>query len=484
MTDDIKPPFLLAFLLAKGSWVVKYEDGDTGIVDGIEGNPHVLLLGQLPVEKAKSLAPGSLVKGQFEGDWYRGTVAAASYAHQSSHVARFFVCRAVFSCSFCGDDGGGGGGSGVNEAFVLPCGQVNRSGGFDIKFDDGDFRSGTPLAEIQLFAPVPSEIGVGGGVCSDSPGDLANNSRSDDGHDDAASDRAVGLDQSGPESGLGPSGLGAPEGLEFGFGDGADGADPRMAVPPVSPGLSSDAGPGSSDILPNAETDAFPASPASGTEGGCYQVHACFVPAVDAKGLKEVAALALAAASEPEGESPAAAMTAEAEPGAKLAALHLRAATVEQQRWALEMSGSAWEGEAGGRVGQAQPGAMEGRWRGVELVILRTKGPATLSDCTSVELWEVLFQLRVRGLALCRLHHGPAPSLPLVQASCDLARCYALQGLWAQVSSHAGRALALLGAVEGQSGDDGRVAEGDSEWALPPTGASADTVPMQVRATI
>ena len=53
----------------------RYLDGDSGVVDGLEGNSHVLLLGQAD---AKKLVPGSLVKGMFEGDWYRGTVEAVS----------------------------------------------------------------------------------------------------------------------------------------------------------------------------------------------------------------------------------------------------------------------------------------------------------------------------------------------------------------------------------------------------------------------
>lgn len=200
------------------------------------------------------------------------------------------------------------------------------------------------------------------------------------------------------------------------------------------------------------------------------------------------------------GSSAEASALAAVEPSVKLAVLQLRCAALEQRRWEREMIGSAWEGEASHKrgsgasegPGHAPCGGPELAWRAVDLQILRANtsksqrsslgssgginnnsnsSPSNGGTGSSAShgrseesgaLWEALFQLRMRSVALCKLHFGPEPSLPLAQATCDLAKVYGAQGLWPQVEAHVAKALALLrdsdanaGIVNGGSGGGG-----------------------------
>ena len=86
--------------------VVQYDDGDTGVVGAVTANPHLKVLGPA---RDGDLRPGDHVKGLFDdGEWYRGTVEHANASE----------------------------------------------GGFDVRFDDGDFRAAVPTQEIKRFSTV------------------------------------------------------------------------------------------------------------------------------------------------------------------------------------------------------------------------------------------------------------------------------------------------------------------------------------------
>jgi hypothetical protein len=169
-------------------------------------------------------------------------------------------------------------------------------------------------------------------------------------------------------------------------------------------------------------------------------------------------------------------------PEVKLAAMQIRCEALEALRCERELRGSAWE-EHGG-MGHA-PGGDDAGWKLVDAAVLSTslkpggmksfldaeekamkesEGFGIMGEVDGIDeekgkvissligpqgaahggaLWEALLQARVRTLGLVRLHHGPGPTLPLIQATTKLAKTYSHQSLWPQVINILSLSLSL-----------------------------------------
>ena len=126
-------------------------------------------------------------------------------------------------------------------------------------------------------------------------------------------------------------------------------------------------------------------------------VHPVFCPGKDSPTQATVATLAADAKA-----------LAVAPPDQRLSVIYYQIAALEQQRWTREMCGVAWDGDEGAGGLKHAPGDMaqvtkpsksSGGGGGDAEESIGGNSPGTV-------LWEALFQMRMRSMALVRLHHG------------------------------------------------------------------------------
>jgi tetratricopeptide (TPR) repeat protein len=426
-------------------WSVVYDDGDSGNIDSVFDNPHVRVLGDSHPEPT-DIVVGDHVKCLFGDDgWFRGVIRGIPDPESDEQY-------------------------------------------YEVKFDDGDFRDDVKIDEVKLFSLMKKQE--------------VNNENQNSQEDQVKSVNVPNL----------------PSFEKVAIPVMKNDVSPRKLVLEQPPGMhtsplgqSSGDGPYSSPSAASLMSRGGHSDHSSISDRNHHQnqedlddvdydsIDLWFVPSVDAHTQAQKASIAAGLQEPKRSDSLSLGFTlsSSANPGTRLAAMQIKCEALEGVRLEREMRGSAWE-EHGG-MGHA-PGGDEAGWKLVENAVMKAcVHPGGIKGCLEQvqdngskpegaggggdnsfpnisefsdenklmvsligsegaghggALWEALLQVRVRALALVRLHYGPGPSLPLVQATARLARTYAHQSLWPQVGVHVGRALEVLRAVEEGAGID------------------------------
>ena len=104
------------------------------------------------------------------------------------------------------------------------------------------------------------------------------------------------------------------------------------------------------------------------------------------------------------------AVLADAPPGRRLSVIQYQVVALEQQRWTREMCGVAWDGDDGQGGLKHAPGDIGGGG-GVGSGVGAVQSGGSEEDAVGgnspgTVLWEALFRMRMRSMALVRLYHG------------------------------------------------------------------------------